>query len=181
MVEYSEQWEDNEFPLAYLITIRTYGTWLHGDKRGSIDVHGKNVFGSPKISHREKLENRMKENLRDAAFIFDEKQRQAVEESIKETCQIRSYELLAVNVRTNHLHAVVAAQSKPEIIINGFKSHATRKLKENYLILKDTRVWSRGGSNRYLWKKSHVDLAIDYVLFGQGLLSFEKQTHLPSE
>jgi hypothetical protein len=23
--------DDNEGPLAYLITIRTYGTWLHGD------------------------------------------------------------------------------------------------------------------------------------------------------
>jgi hypothetical protein len=22
-------WDDNQFPLAYLITIRCYGTWLH--------------------------------------------------------------------------------------------------------------------------------------------------------
>ena len=27
--------DDNEFPLAYLITFRCYGTWLHGDERGS--------------------------------------------------------------------------------------------------------------------------------------------------
>ncbi len=167
------EWDDNKFPLAYLITIRTYGTWLHGDERGSVDVHGKNVFGSPKISHKENLRNRMQKNLKDEAFIFNQKQRQAIEESIKETCQIRGYELLAVNVRTNHLHAVVSALSKPEIIINGFKSHGTRKLSENYLIVKDTRVWSRGGSNRYLWKKPHVDEAIDYVLYSQGLLPFE--------
>jgi len=168
-----ELWDDNEFPLAYLITIRTYGTWLHGDDRGSIDVHGKNKFGSPKIPGREKLKNRMRENLTDEPFIFDEKQRSAVEESIRETCKIRDYKLTAVNVRTNHLHVVVSAQTNPEIIINSFKSYATRKLREEYLILKDTRVWSRGGSRRYLWKKRHVDLAIDYVLFGQGLLPFE--------
>jgi len=29
---------DNErIPLAYLITFRSYGTWLHGDERGSVD------------------------------------------------------------------------------------------------------------------------------------------------
>ena len=32
-------------PLAYLITFRCYGTWLHGDQRGSIDriLHAVNV------------------------------------------------------------------------------------------------------------------------------------------
>lgn len=173
MSEFIDQWDDNEFPLAYLITIRTYGTWLHGDERGSVDAHGKNIFGAPKISYRKNLENRMKENLKNEVFVFNEKQREIVDESIKETCNSRGYNLFAINVRKNHVHAVVSANLKPEIIFNGFKSHATRKLRENYLILKDTRVWSRGGSNRYLWKKHHVDLAIDYVLYGQGLLPFE--------
>lgn len=168
-----ENWDDNEFPLAYLITIRTYGTWLHGDERGSVDVHGRNIYGLPKVTPNKNLTERMGENMKDEVFLLDEKQREAVEESIKETCKIRAYDLLAVNVRTNHLHAVVAANVKPEAIINGFKAYATRKLKEKYLIVKDTKVWSRGGSNRYLWKKHHVDEAIDYVLYGQGLLPFE--------
>ena len=29
-----------KFPLAYLITWTTYGTWLHGDDRGSFDHNG---------------------------------------------------------------------------------------------------------------------------------------------
>src|SRR5712691_1996686 len=28
--------DDNEFPQAYLITFRCYGTWSHGDERGSM-------------------------------------------------------------------------------------------------------------------------------------------------
>lgn len=28
--------DDNEFPQAYLITFRCYATWLHGDDRGSM-------------------------------------------------------------------------------------------------------------------------------------------------
>jgi len=30
-------WNDTDIPLAFLITFRTYGSWLHGDMRGSID------------------------------------------------------------------------------------------------------------------------------------------------
>jgi hypothetical protein len=26
-----EIYEENEFPIAYLLTFRTFGTWLHGD------------------------------------------------------------------------------------------------------------------------------------------------------
>ncbi len=30
-------WNDTDIPLAYLITFRSYGTWLHGDERGSVN------------------------------------------------------------------------------------------------------------------------------------------------
>src|SRR6185369_556860 len=33
---WSWMWNDTDIPLAYLITFRSYGTWLHGDDRGSI-------------------------------------------------------------------------------------------------------------------------------------------------
>jgi len=115
----------------------------------------------------------MRKNAKQEPFVFNKKQQDAVEISVKETCQIRNYKLLAINVRTNHLHAVVSAKSKPDIIVNGFKSHATRKLRERYLVLKEDRIWSRGGSRRYLWKSKYVGIAIDYVLYGQGKMDFE--------
>jgi len=112
-------------------------------------------------------------NAKHDLFLLNESQQIVVDISIRETCKIRNFELLAVNVRTNHLHAVISAASKPETIINDLKRYATRKLRENYMVLKDDRVWSRGGSRRYLWKQRHVDKAIDYVLYGQGKLDFE--------
>jgi len=42
-------WNDTDAPLAYMITFRTYGSWLHGDERGSIDRH-HNRFGGPRVS-----------------------------------------------------------------------------------------------------------------------------------
>lgn len=35
-------------PLAYLITFTTYGAWLHGDKRGSVDP-AHNAYRTPFI------------------------------------------------------------------------------------------------------------------------------------
>ena len=40
---------DRSIPLAYMITFRCYGTWLHGDDRGSVGRRRGNIFGEPKI------------------------------------------------------------------------------------------------------------------------------------
>ena len=161
------EYDDNIFPLAYLITIRSYGTWLHGDERLSIDRHGKNIYGAPRIAPNPKLENFMRRAMKQPARLFSETQRCCVEEAIIEVCEHRGYDLKALNIRTNHVHAVVAAESKPEPIINAFKSYATRKLRINKLVGKNEMLWARGKSRRYLWKPRHVALAIEYVLYGQ--------------
>ena len=162
------EWDDNEWPLAYLITFRTYGTWLHGDDRFSIDRHGKNSFGAPKIEPNENLVRTMKKNLPSGGWLLDAKSRAIVEKAIQEVCKLRGYSSFAVNVLTNHAHAVVSAAIKPDIIMNAFKANATRELREAGLISPEQKIWSRGGSTRYLWKPAHVDGAVDYVLYGQG-------------
>jgi hypothetical protein len=47
---------DYEFidvPVGYLITFRCHGTWLHGDKRGSVD-RSHNRYGSPLLPYNER-------------------------------------------------------------------------------------------------------------------------------
>ena len=44
--------DDNDFPLAYLITFRCYGTWLHGDKRGSYRRNSRLLTGVSPIPPR---------------------------------------------------------------------------------------------------------------------------------
>lgn len=168
-----EVYENAEFPLAYLITIRTFGTWLHGDERNSVDRHGKNIFGTSYIQPDKKLVEIMKNETKQPPTIFNDIQRATVETAIKDLCNDRNYFLRAINVRTNHIHAVVTAQMKPERIADAFKAFATKKLREENLFSSEIKIWSRGRSRRYLWKPRHVVLAIDYVLFGQGDLPFE--------
>ncbi len=168
-----EIFETNEFPLAYLITIRTFGTWLHGDKRNSVDRHGKNIYGTPDREPNENLVEIMDAELKQPPTILDELQRKVVDSAINELCSSRKYFLHAVNVRSNHAHAVVTAQTKPERIADALKAFATKKLREENLVSSELKIWSRGRSRRYLWKPRHLELAIDYVLYGQDDLPFE--------
>lgn len=162
------EYDYNDFPLAYLITLRTYGTWLHGDEKLSVDRHGFNIYGTPRLDTNPNLESRMLQTWKHKPFLFNENQRQGVEKTIKEVCENRGYDLQAINVRSNHLHCVLSAQVKPKLIADAFKSYVTRNLRQKHLIDNETKVWNRGRSRRYLWKPRHVSLAIEYVLFGQG-------------
>jgi REP element-mobilizing transposase RayT len=164
----NHDWDDNEAPLGYLLTFRTYGTWLHGDERHSVDRHGKNIYGVPKVPPSQNLSRVMSDNRGGEEFLLNGPQRAVVESAIRIVCEIRSYVLHAINVRTNHAHVVVGAAAPPEKMINAFKANATRELRAAGLVNGDQQVWSRGGSRRYLWKPNHLPGAIDSVINGQG-------------
>ena len=163
-----EEFDHNEFPLAYLITVRCYGTWLHGDDRQSIDRHGLNVYGTERRAANTTLEKIMRQNMREQPVILSESQRAVIKNAINDVCDHRGYNLWAINVLANHFHVVVSAQSRPEPIADAFKSYSTRKLRAVGLIGREVRPWARGKSRRYLWKPKHLARAIDYVLYGQG-------------
>src|SRR5437762_2944996 len=87
---------------------------------------------------------------------------------MREVCTFRKYLLRAINVRTNHVHSVVSAMTKPEPILDAFKSYSTRALRKAGLISDKTRPWIRHGSTIYLWKERDVAKAIEYVMLEQG-------------
>lgn len=96
------------------------------------------------------------------------RQRKKVEEAIRRVCVMRGFRLIAINVRTNHVHVVVAAETSPDKVLSAFKANATRELREAGLVKIGSSVWSRGGSNRFLWKPRNVESAVNYTLHGQG-------------
>jgi REP element-mobilizing transposase RayT len=163
----ARDFDDNEFPLAYLISFRTYGTWLHGDERGSMS-RKQNIYGTPRIAPNPRLQQAEAKQLKHPPVRLDARQRPAVEAAIREVCENRKYWLRAINVRTNHVHTVVSALLKPEPILQAFQAYATRRLRKLGLLARNIKPWSRHGSTPYLWKQRHVERAIDYVLNGQG-------------
>jgi REP element-mobilizing transposase RayT len=168
-----EEYEENEFPIAYLLTFRTYGTWLHGDNRLSVGRNRNNKFGEPRIQPSVPLQEEMESKKHQPAVFLDENLRRLIAEAISEVCEHRNYLVQALNVRTNHVHSVISAAIKPEKIVNDLKAYSTRRLRREWLIGRDEKVWSRGASTRYLWKPRHVTAAIDYVLYCQEDIPFE--------
>ena len=160
-------WNDIEAPLAFFISFRCYGTWLHGDRRGSIDRF-HNRYRTPYLPKNDSWHAYNKTQLKAKPFKLKARHRQLVMNAIKETCQIRKWSLLALNVRSNHVHSVVSANKKPEQILGAFKANATRQLRENGLWPHPFSPWADKGSKRWLWTEQSVIEAIDYVLYGQG-------------
>jgi len=161
-------WNDSEFPIAYFITFRTYGTWLHGDRRGSTSRH-RNEYGSRFLPAVPKWASTNKERLKREPLILSKAQRKCVEVAIKETCTKRGWLLYASNVRTNHVHVVVFVRTVSDSqTLNALKANATRSLRETRLYDSDLSPWADKGSQRWLWTRPQLDRAVDYVLYGQG-------------
>jgi REP element-mobilizing transposase RayT len=159
--------DDNKFPLAYLITFRCYGTWVHGDERGSMD-RKHNRYRAPKIQTNVYFQASDLGQLKNPAVILDAKRRAVVERTVREVCHYRRYTLRAVNVRTNHVHVVVTAMHRPEALLGAFKSYSTRALRKALLVSPTDKLWIRHGSTVYLWKERDVAKAIEYVMLSQG-------------
>jgi REP element-mobilizing transposase RayT len=161
-------WSDTDIPLGYLITFRCYGTWLHGDKRGSVDrEHNryKSPYGVPNRNRRRHNETLLKSE----PVLLNASQRGSVEKAITDTCSHRKWRLHACSVRTNHVHSVVSIGStKPELALNALKANATRQMREDGHWHAAHSPWLDKGSKRYLWTERSLALAIEYVLHGQG-------------
>ena len=161
-------WNDTDLPLGYLITFRCYGTWLHGDERGSIDrFHHR--YQSPFLPRSDRRLELSRRRLKSEPNTLDPTQRKAIEVAIREVCAYRHWTLLAISVRTNHVHTVVSiGHTKPERALNAFKAYATRRMRMVGCWPNAHSPWADRGSKRYLWNGQSVARAVDYVANGQG-------------
>jgi len=169
-------WNDTDTPLAFFITFRSYGTWFHGDERGSVDRH-HNVYGTPRIPRNDTWRRISGTLAKHPPVKLDAQRRRSVKDTITDTCKKRGWYLAAVNVRTNHVHSVVTApNSDPDTVLNAFKANATRKMREDGCWPNAHSPWAEKGSKRKLWNERSVANAINYTLNGQGddLPDFDK-------
>ena len=153
-------------PLGYFITFRTYGSWLHGDDRGSVDQK-HNTFGTPLRSPNPARATFERVHMKHEAVELTDSQRATVHDAIVGVCEYRKWTLHALNVRTNHVHIVVTCDATPEEAMNTFKAYATRALRIKGLIGTESKVWSHHGSTIYLFRPENMHEKIKYVLEGQ--------------
>jgi REP element-mobilizing transposase RayT len=143
-------------PLAYFLTWTCYASWLHGDERGSRDAFGRAMAPDRAIRASDA------ERAKSGAIELCPEERAVVLETIRDHCSIRDWSLLAVNVRTNHVHVVVRCPGvPPETALSQFKAWATRRLRENGYF--NRKTWTKHGSTIYLWTADQVDEKVHYV------------------
>lgn len=161
-------WDDNEAPLGYLITFRTYGTWLHGDARSSID-RTTNIYRTPRIPPKPGREAYNQSIMKMPPVLLDGQQRAATLTAIEEVCTHRGWLLRAINVRTNYAHLVVSTGARNSAkVLNAFEAYATRRMRDLGCWSEMRSPWVDKGSERWLWKEISLEAAVWYVRYGQG-------------
>jgi hypothetical protein len=154
-------------PLAYFLTWTTYGTRMHGDDRGSVDVL-HNTPGTPLLPPDPELERAARMSLVYEPIVLSNQMRDVVSCAIRDHARIRCWKELALNVRTNHVHVVVdcrgAAMRSPERVMEEFKYWGTRRLRASNLVRSAGRIWTDHGSTRWINNAEGLSEAINYVL-----------------
>jgi REP element-mobilizing transposase RayT len=159
----------SEFPSAYFVTFTTYGTSVHGDERGSVD-RKHNALEEPMLLHNRARQDAEERAMGEAPYLLTEARRTIVANSFRETCTARGWSLLAMHIRTNHVHLAVQGKAAPERIMRDLKPYASRRLSERLGEPSVIRRWTRHGSTKYLWKPESVEAAVKYVVEEQGRL-----------
>ncbi|MBX3317440.1 MAG: transposase [Phycisphaeraceae bacterium] len=154
--------------IAFLITFRTYGTWLPGKGEGTVDRR-RNARGTPTEPVSTALRAHAQANLSQQSVRLAARERAHVVAAIHTVCEFRRWKLHALSVRSNHVHVVVTADASPERAMTDFKSYATRALRLAKLNGPDQKVWARHGSTRHLHDETSLLRAIAYVLDEQGI------------
>src|SRR6266536_4248746 len=126
-------------PLAYLITFRCYGTWLHGDERGSVNRRNRNIFGQPGLPASKKLVELEKADLKSPAVTLDEPERRIVEKAIREVCRHRAYTLFAIISSFKSIRSVIVCQTSSRSV----RARASNTSSLGLKTLTRTVCWAR--------------------------------------
>lgn len=151
---------------TYFLTWTTYGTWLHGDPRGSVSRE-QNRPGTTFVAPSRAMVEQDAKRLKHVPIVLNEVQRRCVDSTIRAHAEYRRWQLHAVNVRTNHVHVVCTGALSPERMMGEFKSWATRSLRQRQELGQNQRVWTTHGSTRWLDSEMSIASTVHYVTHRQ--------------
>jgi REP element-mobilizing transposase RayT len=105
----------------------------------------------------------------DAPFRLDADARRVVHDAIVALADRRGWSLHALNVRTNHVHVLAACYpATGDQALVACKAAATAALRQAGLVGPERRIWTTGGSRRYVRDWEGLERAIVYVRDMQG-------------
>jgi REP element-mobilizing transposase RayT len=127
-----------------------------------------NVYGTPFVEPDEEREQTAREAMTQPAYVMSAAEREIVCKAIVDLARERKWELLAVHVRSNHVHVVVSAERDPGRIMSDMKGRASRDLNEAGFDSAERKRWTRHGSTKHLFREADVEAKTRYTLDEQG-------------
>ena len=146
----------------YFSTFTTYGSWLPGDSRGSF-VDDR-LDGPGLKRSRPHLESVSRARLKHDPVVLRHQARAITHQTIEKHSRFRGWHILALNVRTNHVHVVFQPDRPVDRAVGELKAWASRELVARGVIAAGLTIWTRGSSNRYLHTPESVQDAVAYTL-----------------
>jgi REP element-mobilizing transposase RayT len=157
----------------WLITWTCYGTWLPGDQRGFVgnfrEDDGTHVnFNTPDTPYAAdlpRLEYWIREQMKGDPISVGKPEADALIAQFRPTAHVRAWSLEAASVMRNHVHLVVGVTGdpEPELVLELFKSWATRAIKKVREVPINRKFWTVNGSKRKLPDEAAVKAAVVYV------------------
>jgi hypothetical protein len=151
--------------VKYLLTFSCYGTWLPADVRHAAD---RDSNGSGRTSSKS---GRVRQQvlLSEPRYELNLAGRRVVLATIREVCETNNWMLVAVHVRTTHVHVIADVDGTAGRAITDFKEQSTQRLKESGIDRYRVHRWSRGGRTLPLRDGTAVEHAVRYVIECQGM------------
>jgi REP element-mobilizing transposase RayT len=149
--------------LAYHITWGTYGTRLHGDRRGTVDRE-HNELNTPVLGYDEHRWEQSRENLKYPPIRMTREQMLFIQEMIPKLCERGYWKHLADAAGPDHVHAVLTSEHNPETIRRLLKRWLTQELMKRWaLVGEDRTYWAECGSIRWIGDDDYLTNAVKYV------------------
>jgi len=140
--------------VGYMVTWRTYGSWLPGDERGYV-IDGQILHGDLKILERNK------KRQKSPTVKLNKKEIHLVRQTILNEAKRIGQKIVALTVCTNHVHLTARANTKSiEDIVGRYKSITTRAL---WVLGRKGRIWTKGYDKRFCFSEEELKQKIQYV------------------
>ena len=150
------------WPLAYHITVGTYGTRLHGDERGTVDRR-MNQPGDPIVGRVEQWQRAERASLRFEPRVFTPDQMGWVESLVPAICERGGWTLRARACAPDHLHTVVTATADGALVRKLLKRWLTQAMAKQLPLEPDEHFWAECGSVKWVWTDDYLGRVVPYV------------------
>lgn len=90
---------------------------------------------------------------------------------VRSDCRVvpaKAWGLLALHIRSNHVHVAISADREPGRLMSDLKARASHELSRAGFETAERIRWTRHGSTLHLFKQSIVEEKVEYISCQRG-------------